>query len=222
MADDSLERKLGYRFSDPNLLLQALTHRSHSSRHNERLEFLGDAALGYVIANWLYRAHQGAREQDLTLMRANLVKGETLTAIAREIDLGECLRLGQGEKRSGGHQRASILADTLEAVFGAVLEDGGIEAARSVIERLFAARLESAGNIGGKDPKTQLQEHLQGRRLPLPVYVVVAQEGDAHEPRFTVECQVAALSITGRGEASSRRDAEKVAAQAVLAQLVEA
>jgi ribonuclease III len=217
MSLDQLQRKLGYTFRDSELLALALTHRSYGDRNNERLEFLGDAALGLVVSQRLYGIFPAAREQELTLMRAGLVKGESLTEIARGIGLGDHLRLGIGERRSGGHQRPSILANALEAVIGAVLQDGGIEAAADVVERLFRERFDSGrAGLVEKDAKTRLQELLQSRRLELPEYRVMRQEGDAHEPLFTVECAVAALGIYVEARASNRRDAEKQAAQLAL------
>ncbi len=211
-----LERKLDYTFKDKALLDLALTHRSQGGINNERLEFLGDATLGYVVSEWLFHQYPDAREHDLTLMRAGLVKGASLTEVAREIGLGEHLLLGVGERRSGGHQRASILANAVEAVIGAVLQDGGIQAAERVIRRLFRGRFQS-GRIGvEKDAKTRLQEALQARRMDLPEYRVVRQEGDAHDPRFTVECLLRELSIRVEGQASNRRDAEKQAAHLAL------
>jgi ribonuclease III len=214
----AVERQLGYRFVDRDLLQRALTHRSHGERHNERLEFLGDAVLGLIIADWLYRAFPAAREHDLTLMRANLVKRPALARVARELDLGEHLRLGIGERKSGGHRRDSILADALEAVLGAILCDGGFETVRGVIERLFADHVEAV-DAAARDSKTVLQERLQARRLSLPRYTVTAQRGEAHAPRFTVACRIDDLGITTEGVAGSRREAEQRAAAAALTAL---
>jgi ribonuclease III len=217
MSLDLLELKLGYTFSDPNLLTLALTHRSHGDTNNERLEFLGDAALGLVVSHWLFSTFPRAREHDLTLMRADLVKGDSLTGIARQIELGDHLRLGIGERRSGGFQRASILANALEAIIGAVLQDGGIDAVTALVRRLFHDRFETAAiGVVEKDSKTKLQELLQARRVDLPEYRVLRQEGDAHEPLFTVECVIPALAIRVEAQASNRRDAEKQAAQQAL------
>jgi ribonuclease III len=217
MLLDQLESKLGYTFSDPNLLALALTHRSYGDPNNERLEFLGDAALGLVVSEWLFSTFPAAREHDLTLMRADLVKGDSLTGIARQIGLGDHLLLGSGERRSGGFQRPSILANALEAIIGAVLQDGGLDAVTALVHRLFRNRFEIAAvGVVEKDAKTKLQELLQARRMDLPEYRVLRQEGDAHEPLFTVECVVPALAIRVQAQASNRRDAEKQAAQRVL------
>ena len=210
---ERLESRLNYSFNDRRLLEVALTHKSHSRTHNERLEFLGDAVLGYAIAEALYSNQPDLAEDSLTLIRASLVRKETLAEVAQDIGLGAFLSLGSGERKSGGRQRASILADTLEAVIGAVNLDGGVEAARSLVLRLFEVRLTEAGEQGAsKDPKTRLQELLQGKRLGLPVYQVVATQGSEHQRTFTVSCQVEDLNLTTTGEGGSRRAAEKSAA----------
>jgi len=216
---DPLERKLGYRFTDPALLVRALTHRSAGGAHNERLEFLGDAGLGAAIALWLTRRFPEATEHALTLMRASLVKKPSLAQLAREIDLGEHLRLGIGERRSGGQQRDSILADALEAIFGAVLEDGGHPALEAVVRKLFATRVESVDPTLARDDKTRLQEWLQARRLALPTYRVAARTGDEHQPSFDVECRIGDLDVVTQGRGGSRRDAEQAAARAALERL---
>ena len=198
-----------------------MTHRSHGSANNERLEFLGDAVLGYVVSEWLFRDFPAAQESDLTLMRASLVQRTQLAIVARELDLGAEVRLGAGERASGGHRRESILADTLEAIVGGIALDSGIESARAVIERLFAAHRPNAGATVAKDAKTELQEWLQGRGHELPQYRVAAQSGDAHAPRFVVTCAVAALGIETNGEGGSRREAEKASARLALEQLKE-
>jgi ribonuclease-3 len=213
---DRLERKLKYRFRDPELLALALTHRSHGAPHNERLEFLGDATLGYVAAERLYRQHPCATEHELTLMRVSIVERQVLADVARDIDLGSHLTLGSGAASSGGHRRDSILANTLEAVIGAVACDGGVEAARAVVNELFSERIENAQARSSKDPKTRLQELLHTRRIALPRYTVDAQTGDAHDPSFTVECRIAELDLATRGEGRSRREAEKAAALRAL------
>ena len=197
----------------------ALTHRSHGSQNNERLEFLGDAVLGYVVSEWLFRDFTSARESDLTLMRASLVQRRTLSIVARELDLGAEVRLGAGERASGGHARESILADTFEAIVGSILLDAGIEAARAVIERLFAAHRSDVGATLAKDAKTELQEWLQARGFDLPRYRVAVQSGDAHAPRFEVVCSVAALGVEASGEGGNRRDAEKASARLALERL---
>jgi ribonuclease-3 len=216
-----LEAALGHRFGDRSLLQQALTHRSASRPNNERLEFLGDAVLGYVIAERLFETRTADAEDVLTLMRASLVRRETLAEIARELDLGAFIRLGSGERRSGGHKRSSILADGLEAVLGAVHLDAGIEAARRVIVRLFDERMAALNPDAVKDPKTRLQEWLQGKNLPLPVYKIVETSGTAHEREFLVSCEVAdlGLEVTARGR--SRRAAEKNAANGMLERIAE-
>lgn len=215
---ERLQRRLGYRFSNPSLLVRALTHRSAGPDHNERLEFLGDAILGCETADWLYHHVESGDEGQLSRMRAHLVKRETLAEVARELHLGEILRLGPGELRSGGQNRDSILADAVEAIIAAVYLDGGMEAARALVRRLLGQRLEQAHHtLQQKDAKTRLQELLQARRLPLPRYEVERIEGDQHRQRFTVSCRVDALDIRTEGHGSSRRRAEQQAAKAVLA-----
>jgi ribonuclease-3 len=219
MTDGSLERlerRLGYRFVDSGLLELALTHRSTGGINNERLEFLGDAALGFIIADWLCQVFPKAQEHSLTLMRASLVKRPALARVAREIDLGDHLRLGIGERRSGGHERESILADTLEAILGAVLKDGGYEAARAVVHVLFARHVDGVDAQMSRDNKTQLQEQVQRRRLPPPDYQVISRSGDEHLPEFLVECRIAGLGVITQGHGRSRREAEQVAARAAL------
>lgn len=216
----ALEQRLQYRFHNPALLMRALTHRSFGADHNERLEFLGDSVLGLAISGLLYECFSGSDEGDLSRVRANLVKQDSLHRIALTLELPVCLRLGEGEARSGGAQRPSILADALEAVFGAVYLDGGFEAARTLVQRLFAAILtEPDLRTSAKDAKTELQEWLQARKLPVPGYAIVATRGHAHQQQFVVSCSVPALSVIENGEGPSRRAAEQVAAQAVLAKL---
>jgi ribonuclease-3 len=213
-------RRLGHAFADPSLLDRALTHRSFAGGHNERLEFLGDSLLGCVIAILLYERYPDMPEGDLSRLRATLVNQASLFEVAQSLELGEAIRLGEGELKSGGFRRPSILADALEAILGAVYLDGGFEAVHAVIGRLFAARLDSAGATPpGKDPKTALQELLQGRRLPLPRYTVLQVGGEAHQQTFRVECRVDELGIVQSGEGTSRRAAEQQAAQAALAAL---
>jgi ribonuclease III len=214
-----LERRLGFEFDDLALLEQALTHKSHSGSNNERLEFLGDAVLGYVIAHALFDTYPDAGEDSLTLMRASLVRKDTLYELAGELGLGEFLRLGPGERKSGGRDRASILADALEAVIGAIRLDGGVEAARQAILQLFAQRLDSANDEDIKDPKTRLQELLQSRKLDLPEYEVIEMTGSEHRRHFLISCRVDALSLITQGEGHSRREAEKSAAQAMLTRM---
>ena len=212
---DKLELRLGYKFADKALLLLALTHRGVSGANNERLEFLGDAALGMAVAELLYERYPGVQEHRLSLMRANVVNRDALATVAREIDLGDHLRLGQGELRSGGFRRASILSNTLEAILGAALIDGGVDAVRDLVGRLLARRLDDDA-VTRKDPKTRLQELMQARRMSLPVYRIKAQDGEAHEPVFLVECLLEELDVRVEARAGSRRDAEKAAAQRAL------
>jgi ribonuclease-3 len=210
-------QRLGYAFRDPELLREALTHRSVGSRNNERLEYLGDAALSFVIAEALYERHPGASEGELSRLRASLVKRESLAVLARELMLGEFLFLGGGEQKSGGFRRDSILADALEAVIGAVHLDGGFEACRTLLLRLFEQRLGGLPEAETlKDPKTRLQEWLQSRRLPLPEYQVAELSGDAHAQSFVVECRVANLPEPAIGRGNSRRKAEQAAAEHAL------
>ncbi len=212
-----LSRSVDYLFRDETLLAAALTHRSAGNRNNERLEFLGDAVLGFVVADELYQRYPDASEGELSRLRASLVKRETLAAIARTLDLGQYLTLGSGELKSGGYQRESILADAMEAVICAILLDGGLEACRVCVQRLYAPYFDdmpAAAQL--KDSKTRLQEYLQARRLDLPAYAVTATEGKAHNQCFTVTCDVGALARTSTGEGRSRRKAEQAAAQAML------
>jgi ribonuclease-3 len=214
------EARLGYVFRDPALLDAALTHRSASKHNYERLEFLGDAVLNFSTAVLLYRAYPDADEGDLSRYRAALVSGSSLAGIAASLGLGEQLRLGSGELKAGGFRRGSILADALEALFGAVYVDGGIGAAHAVIERLFAGQLGQLPQAQElKDPKTRLQELLQARGLRLPVYAVEEVSGEPHDQRFVASCEVAALELRASGEGSSRRRAEQEAAQRVLRQI---
>jgi len=209
---------LGYVFQQPGLLEEALTHRSASPRHNERLEFLGDALLNLVIADYLFQRYPQASEGELSRLRANLVKGEALAELARGLNLGQSLRLGQGELRSGGPQRESILADALEAIFAAVYLDGGLESCRRLILHLYQDELEGLASAGElKDPKSRLQEYLQAHQQPLPVYTVLEIRGEPHLQSFTVECAVAGCRAVAVG--SSRRKAEQDAARQVLEQL---
>jgi ribonuclease-3 len=214
-----LERRIGHRFADPNLLAQALTHRSFGSPHNERLEFLGDGVVGCVIAEELYARFPGIAEGELSRLRASLVRETALAAVARTIGLSDFLRLGEGELASGGADRPSILADALEATYGAVFLDGGYKAARAAIRRSFGEALEQLDpRQPAKDAKTSLQELLQGRRQKLPEYRVVATAGAAHKQVFEVECIAAGLGLRATGSGSSRRLAEQQAAANVLKQ----
>lgn len=212
---DKFCRLLNYQFKDTTLLELALTHRSVSSKNNERLEFLGDAILGFVIADLLFQRFPRGTEGELTRLRASLVKGDTLAEVGLELSLGDYLRLGSGELKSGGFRRASILACGVEAILGAVSLDGGYDEARELIKHLFKTRLESTSpDIAVKDPKTQLQEFLQGRKRPLPVYELLRVEGESHEQSFFIECHVEGLTQPMLGSGASRRRAEQVAAKA--------
>jgi ribonuclease-3 len=213
----ALEDRLGYQFANHELLEQAVTHRSHGVVHNERLEFLGDAVLNCTIAQLLFQKFARLNEGDLSRLRANLVKQQSLAEIAERLELSQFLRLGEGERKSGGFRRPSILADTLEAAIGAVFVDRGFDAAREVITRLFEPVLKSVDpKTLGKDAKTLLQEFLQGKRLPLPLYSVVETRGAAHNQEFEVECSVPKLDISVRGSGRSRRAAEQSAAKLAL------
>ena len=217
MKLDRLEKALGYQFVRPELLLQALTHRSYGSPHNERLEFLGDSVLNCVMATVLFERFSTLREGDLSRQRANLVKQDTLAGIAQSLGLGEFLKLGEGELKSGGFRRPSILADGLEAIFGAIYRDADFAEARQAIEKLYEPLLaEINPKLSGKDAKTELQELLQARKLPLPQYTLLATRGEAHEQEFEVECVVPALSICVRGIGNSRRHAEQAAARMAI------
>jgi ribonuclease-3 len=215
-----LERRIGHRFKDPALLAQALTHRSFGSPHNERLEFLGDGVVDCVIAEELYARFPALAEGELSRLRASLVRETALASVARSIGLAEFLRLGEGEVASGGAERPSILADTLEATYGAVFLDGGYEAARAVVLRTFGEALEKLDpREPAKDAKTSLQELLQARRMKLPEYRVVATAGAAHKQVFEVECVAAGLGLRATGSGSSRRLAEQQAAANLLQQI---
>jgi ribonuclease-3 len=212
----ALQRSIGYQFSDLGLLQQALTHKSHSKTNNERLEFVGDAVLGYLVGSMLYRNYPHVQEDALSLMRAQLVRGKTLAQVAMRLNLPEYLQLGSGELRSGGRQRASILADALEAVIGAVHEDGGIEQAQQLVQKLFADLTQGLDAESLKDPKTRLQELLQGNGLDLPTYTVEQVSGADHQRQYTVKCEVPSLAVQAVAADSSRRAAEKAAAHEVL------
>ncbi len=209
--------RIGHRFNDPGLLEQALTHRSAAARHNERLEFLGDSVVNFLIAEVLFQRWPKADEGALTRARAELVREASLAAIARELELGARLVLGPGELKSGGHRRDSILADALEAVVAAIYLDAGFEKTRAVVLPWFEAQL-AALPVGkpGKDAKTRLQEWLQGRQKPLPVYEVVSESGEEHAKVFVVRCTTGEPPSSADGEGSSRRNAEQAAAAAVL------
>jgi ribonuclease-3 len=216
-----LSDSLGYRFDDLNLLTQALTHCSAGSRNNERLEFLGDALLGCVIAAELFDRYPKAREGELSRLRASLVRRESLAELAQGLDFGRYLRLGAGERKSGGCHRNSILADAFEAVFGAIFLDGGFDACRQCILRLFAGRLAAVADPEAlKDAKTRLQEYLQASGKKLPAYTVTGVAGDAHAQTFRVQCALGDIDVAPtEGEAGSRRLAEQQAAAKMIRQL---
>ena len=214
---DALQRRIAYRFAQPSLLTLALTHRSFSAEHNERLEFLGDAVLAVGISSLLYARFGHSGEGDLTRVRAHLVREDSLHRTALAIGLPEVLRLSEGEARGGGAQRMSILADALEALIGATFLDGGYEPAQALIERLFGEVIATTDLEGwAKDAKTELQEWLQARRLPVPGYRITATRGQAHAQTFEVECGVPALGLAQQGEGRSRRQAEQEAARRML------
>ena len=214
---DALQQRLGHTFRDPALLGRALTHRSSGVEHNERLEFLGDAVLSLAISSLLYERFANSDEGDLTRVRAHLVREDTLHRVAIDLQLPTVLRLSEGEARGGGAQRASILADALEAVIGASFLDAGFDAARGVVQRLFGEVIYSTDLVSWtKDAKTELQEWLQARKLPVPAYRIAATRGQAHAQTFEVECVVAALNLVHGGEGRSRRIAEQQAARRML------
>ncbi len=213
----ALQQRLQHAFANPALLKLALTHRSYSADHNERLEFLGDSVLNLAVADLLYARLTELPEGDLSRVRANLVKQETLHRLAVVLGLPEVLLLGEGEVRSGGQKRPSILADALEAVIGAVYLDAGFAAAQALVHRLFeAVEINPTMDAIGKDPKTELQEWLQGRKMRLPLYRVIGTLGVAHRQTFDVECEVTEFGLAERGIGGSRRAAEQAAAAAML------
>ena len=213
----ALQQRLQHDFATPQLLTQALTHRSFYVDHNQRLEFLGDSVLNLAVADLLYAQLKGLPEGDLSRVRANLVKQDTLHQLALELGLPEVLRVGEGEARSGGHKRPSILADALEAVIGAVHLDAGFAAAQALVQRLFkGVEINPQMEAIGKDAKTELQEWLQGRKMKLPLYRVVGTLGMAHKQTFDVECEITEFGLAERGIGGSRRAAEQAAATAML------
>ena len=213
----ALQQRLQHVFSDPALLARAVTHRSFSADHNERLEFLGDSVLNLAVADLLFEKLQHLPEGDLSRVRANLVKQDTLHQLSVELGLSAVIRLGEGEVRSGGKKRPSILADALEAVVGAVYLDAGYVGAQALVRRLFrAVEINPTMAAIGKDAKTELQEWLQGRKLRLPLYRVVGTLGAAHQQSFDVECEIAELNLSERGIGGSRRAGEQAAAAAML------
>jgi ribonuclease III len=217
---NALMRKLDYTFKDESLLHEALTHRSVASLNNERLEFLGDGALNFVIAAHLFEQYPHVQEGDLSRLRASLVNRDSLAEVARRLTLGEYIRLGPGEMKSGGFRRASILADAVESILGAVYRDGGFDQCRRLILDLFAERFEQKPDLQGlKDAKTQLQELLQSQRIALPEYNVTNISGKSHEQQFTVECRIDYLECTTLGTGRSRRKAEQIAAELAIEQV---
>ena len=219
-AINNLLKKLEYSFNDIELLNEALTHRSYAAKNNERLEFLGDGILNFVIAHELFKQYPDVQEGDLSRLRANLVNKESLAVIAKQLALGDVIRLGSGELKSGGFRRPSILADAVESIFGAVYCDGGFESCRELIVRLYANRLSSPTDLQSlKDPKTQLQELLQSRRFALPDYQVTHVTGQAHAQIFHVRCNIKPMNIDVSGEGKSRRKAEQVAAEKAIAKV---
>jgi ribonuclease-3 len=217
---ETFAKKLGLRFNDPGLLQRALTHRSAESRHNERLEFLGDSVLGFVVAERLYEKFPDADEGALSRLRATLVNQSSLAGLARSLQLGDYLILGSGELKSGGYRRDSILSDALEAVMGAILKDQGIEACRAWILQLFGAAIERLGaDDRKKDPKTELQEIMQARGLELPIYMLLSMSGLPHDQQFRVECRVPLMPEPSQGEGPSRKRAEQQAAERMLLKL---
>lgn len=215
-----LQRLIGYNFHNQSLLIQALTHRSFGSNNNERLEFLGDGVLNFIIASQLYLAFPKLDEGDLSRLRAHLVKEPTLGELALTLNIGDALRLGEGELKSGGWRRPSVLADALEAIIGAVFLDAGFDAAEMVVIKLFTPLIEKIDPKSiGKDPKSLLQEYLQSKKIDVPIYEVLAIEGEAHCQTFRVECKVAKFNITTQGEGTSRRNAEQEAAKLAYQQI---
>jgi ribonuclease-3 len=217
MSEQELSKRLTYSFVNGSLLTQALTHRSYSALNNERLEFLGDGALNFIIANQLYQRFPRLAEGDLSRLRAQLVKEVTLSELALTLELGDLLKLGEGELKSAGWRRPSILADALEAIIGAAYLDGGFNAAESIVLALYTDKLETIDPKAiDKDPKSLLQELLQSRKIAVPEYTVTHTEGEAHAQKFIVECTVPRLNIRTVGEGTSRRIAEQQAAQIAL------
>jgi ribonuclease-3 len=217
MTQQDLTRRLPYKFVDQNLLAQALTHRSYAAQNNERLEYLGDGALNFIIANQLYQRFPALAEGDLSRLRAQLVKEATISEIALSLNIGDALKLGEGELKSAGWRRPSILADALEAIIGAVYLDGGFAAAEALVLQLYAEKLNTIDpKVIDKDPKSLLQELLQGRKVAVPEYAVIHTGGEAHAQVFIVECYIQKLDIRTVGEGTSRRIAEQQAAQLAL------
>ena len=216
-ALQALQQRLGYSIKQPELLKRALTHRSWGAEHNERLEFLGDAVLSLAVSALLFERHAGSDEGDLTRVRAHLVREDSLHRVALTLGLPDALRLSEGEMRGGGALRPSILADAVEAIIGAVFVDGGYEPAQALVQRLFGEIIQGTeAESWSKDAKTELQEWLQARKVPVPAYRITATRGQAHAQTFEVECAVMTLGLAERGEGKSRRTAEQEAARRLL------
>lgn len=221
MKRAALCKQLSHVFIQPQLLQRALTHRSHSALNNERLEFLGDSVVNCVVAKYLHNTYPELPEGDLSRLRSNLVNQQTLFTLAQQLHLGELLLLGEGEKKTEGSSRPSILADALEALIGALFLDGGFAVAEKAVLKLYEPFIKQSDVLSlGKDSKTRLQEYLQGRKIALPEYTVATIQGEAHSQIFQVECLIAQLKIATRGEGNSRRVAEQVAAEAAYRKLV--
>ena len=214
-----LQKHLGHVFADQRLCQQALTHRSHNTHHNERLEFLGDAVLDFLVAEQLYRRYPSATEGELSRMRAHVVRGEQLAKLGETLQIADWILLGAGEENAGGRQRSSLIADVVEALIAAVYLDGGLEKCREVVQRLFTPVLENLTPSVGKDAKTTLQEYLQSRHLPLPVYELVARGGSDHSATFTMACFVEALKVRKESITSSRKQAEQKKKKKILQKL---
>lgn len=218
-----LEKHFGYRFKNTDLLEQALTHRSASKRHYERLEFLGDSVLGFVISDTLYKRFPDANEGELTRLRSQIVKGETLAQLSKALGLGEYIAFGPGELKSGSRRRASILADILESIIGAIFIDSDLATTERIILQLFAEPLAASHPEKiQKDPKTRLQEYLQARGIDLPDYTVEEMTGPAHKQHFKVQCKVASLNLEEQGEGGSRKHAEQAAAEKIYQKVTNA
>lgn len=221
MNRETLCRKLDHVFTQPQLLQRALTHRSHSATHNERLEFLGDSVVNCVVAKYLHNTYEDLPEGDLSRLRSNLVNQQTLYLLAQQLNLGDMLLLGEGERKTAGSSRPSILADALEALVGALFLDGGFDVAEKAVLSLYIPFIQQADVLTlGKDAKTLLQEYLQSRKLALPKYTVTGTQGEAHAQLFQIECAIPQLKMVTRGEGTSRRIAEQMAADAAYKQLV--
>ena len=217
---NQISKRIGYNFKDEFLLRLALTHRSLGSTNNERLEFLGDSALNFIIGHAVYDLLPNSTEGELSRYRANLVKGKTLSEIAIELNIGEFLVLGKGELSSGGRHRCSILANSVEAIIGAIFLDGGIIPCKDCILKWYNSRLKNLNQSCRKDPKTELQELMQSRSKPLPIYQIIAISGEPHQQKFTTECNASGLKIPTKGFGDSRREAEKKAAEKALVELL--